>query len=175
MFSFCLLIWQVRVLGHPEKGSSHPQTSHLWPTWPSCHSSSSIWRQGAPPDLCSCALPGHLPLYPLNTTPQNGNSQIRSLFCIFQRMKASAWLTVYWWKTGKWTHLPEAGGVPGFADGPVQPLVGSNVVSTALTPPGIFTCTQNQGVERLKKQGVRGQDPYLLEEYGVKRLWCWKG
>ena len=78
-------------------------------------------------------------------------------------------------KTGKWTHLPEAGGVPGFADGPVQPLVGSNVVSTALTSPGIFTCTQNRGVQRLKKQGVRGQDPYLLEEYGVNRLWCWKG
>ena len=77
-------------------------------------------------------------------------------------------------KTSTWTHLPEAGGMPGFADGPVQPLVGSNVVSTALTPPGIFTCTQKQGVQRLKKQGVRGQDPHLVED-GVNRLWCWKG
>ncbi|KAI4544081.1 hypothetical protein MG293_004347 [Ovis ammon polii] len=62
---------------------------------------------------------------------------------------------------------PEAGGMPGFADGPVQPLVGSNVVSTALTPPGIFTRLRRHGPgEHRFYSGVINQKRFYMGTFG---------
>ncbi|KAI4575081.1 hypothetical protein MJG53_003012 [Ovis ammon polii x Ovis aries] len=57
--------------------------------------------------------------------------------------------------------------MPGFADGPVQPLVGSNVVSTALTPPGIFTRLRRHGPgEHRFYSGVINQKRFYMGTFG---------